>query len=62
MTWMKVTESASKGPLHGWPPDACRSRTSAYDATTGLARTFGGAYGLGLIYANTMFGAHEGAH
>jgi nicotinamidase-related amidase len=38
------------------------ARGETYDATTGLARTFGGAYGLGLIYANTMFGAHEGAH
>src|SRR5271157_5982447 len=36
------------------------ARTETYDATTGLARTFGGAYGLGLIYAKTMFGAHEG--
>ena len=33
-----------------------------YEATTGLAKTFGGAYGLGIIYATTMFGAHEGAH
>jgi hypothetical protein len=24
--------------------------------TTGLARTFGGIYGLGLIYARTMLG------
>jgi len=36
------------------------ARTETYDATTGVARTFGGAYGLGLIYAKTMFGAHEG--
>jgi nicotinamidase-related amidase len=36
------------------------ARTETYDATTGLARTFGGAYGLGLIYAKTMFSAHEG--
>jgi nicotinamidase-related amidase len=36
------------------------ARTETYDATTGLARTFGGAYGLGLIYAKSMFGAHEG--
>jgi hypothetical protein len=28
--------------------------------TTGIARKFGGAYGLGIIYAKTMFGAHEG--
>jgi nicotinamidase-related amidase len=38
------------------------ARTETYDATTGLARTFGGAYGLGLVYAKTMFGAHEGGH
>ena len=36
------------------------ARTETYDATTGLARTFGGAYGLGLIYAKSMFNAHEG--
>ena len=38
------------------------ARPETYDATTGLARTFGGAYGLGLIYAKAMFGAHEGGH
>ncbi len=38
------------------------ARGETYDATTGLARTFGGAYGLGLVYAKTMFGAHEGGH
>jgi hypothetical protein len=27
------------------------ARTETYDATTGLAKTFGGAYGLGVIYA-----------
>jgi nicotinamidase-related amidase len=37
------------------------ARGETYEATTGLARTFGGAYGLGIIYATTMFGAHEGA-
>ena len=26
--------------------------------TTGVAKVFGGAYGLGLIYANTMLGGH----
>jgi nicotinamidase-related amidase len=30
------------------------ARAETYEATTGLARTFGGAYGLGLIYAQTM--------
>jgi nicotinamidase-related amidase len=34
------------------------ARTETYDATTGLARTFGGAYGLGIIYAKTMLGPH----
>ena len=34
------------------------ARTATYEATTGLARTFGGAYGLGIIYANTMLGPH----
>jgi nicotinamidase-related amidase len=39
------------------------ARSETYEATTGLARSFGGAYGLGLIYANTMLGPHakEGA-
>jgi nicotinamidase-related amidase len=35
------------------------ARADTYGATTGLARRFGGAYGLGLIYANTMF-PHQG--
>ena len=34
------------------------ARTETYDATTGLAKTFGGAYGLGIIYAKTMLGPH----
>jgi hypothetical protein len=38
------------------------SRFFAVIATTGLAKAFGGAYGLGIIYATTMFGAHEGGH
>ena len=38
------------------------ARSDTYNATTGLARSHGGAYGLGIIYASTMFGAHEGAH
>ncbi len=36
------------------------ARTDSYDMTTGVARKFGGAYGLGIIYARSMFGAHEG--
>jgi nicotinamidase-related amidase len=34
------------------------ARTETYDATTGLARTFGGAYGIGIVYAKTMLGPH----
>lgn len=34
------------------------ARTETYDATTGLARQVGGAYGLGLIYAKATLGAH----
>jgi hypothetical protein len=33
------------------------ARTETYDATTG-PKTFGGAYGLGIIYAKTMLGPH----
>lgn len=36
------------------------ARTETYDFTTGVAKTYGGAYGLGIIYAKTMFGASEG--
>jgi nicotinamidase-related amidase len=36
------------------------ARTETYEMTTGIARKFGGAYGLGVTYAKTMFGAHEG--
>jgi nicotinamidase-related amidase len=36
------------------------ARGETYEATTGLARMFGGAYGLGLIYAKTMLGPHAG--
>jgi nicotinamidase-related amidase len=36
------------------------ARTETYDMTTGIAKKFGGAYGLGIIYAKTMFNAHEG--
>jgi len=35
-------------------------RAETYDLTTGISRQFGGAYGLGIIYAKTMFGGHEG--
>lgn len=36
------------------------ARTETYELTTGIAKKFGGAYGLGVIYAKTMFNAHEG--
>ncbi|HUO13239.1 MAG TPA: hydrolase [Caulobacteraceae bacterium] len=36
------------------------ARSQTYGLTTGIAKTLGGAYGLGLIYARSMFGAHEG--
>ena len=34
------------------------ARAETYDATTGLARQFGGAYGLGVLYAKAMLGPH----
>jgi nicotinamidase-related amidase len=34
------------------------ARSETYNATTGLAKAFGGAYGLGVIYANAMLGPH----
>ncbi|WP_137154290.1 hydrolase [Rhizobium sp. FKL33] len=36
------------------------ARGETYDLTTGIAKEFGGAYGLGIIYAKSMFGASEG--
>lgn len=36
------------------------ARTDTYEMTTGIARKYGGAYGLGIIYASTMFHAHGG--
>jgi nicotinamidase-related amidase len=36
------------------------ARSETYQLTTGIARQLGGAYGLGIIYAKTMFGASEG--
>jgi len=36
------------------------ARTETYDMTLGVARQFGGAYGLGIVYAKSMFNAHEG--
>jgi hypothetical protein len=36
------------------------ARGETYEATTGIAKKLGGAYGLGVIYAKTMFNAAEG--
>jgi nicotinamidase-related amidase len=36
------------------------ARSETYELTTGVATKFGGAYGLGIIYAKQMFGGHEG--
>ena len=36
------------------------ARAETYELTTGVAAKFGGAYGLGIIYAKQMFGGHEG--
>jgi len=36
------------------------ARGETYELTTGIAKKFGGAYGLGIIYAKSMFNAHEG--
>ena len=35
------------------------ARAETYDLTTGIAKKWGGAYGLGITYAKTMFGASE---
>ncbi|WP_425258830.1 hydrolase [Rubrivivax sp. RP6-9] len=36
------------------------ARGETYALTTGIAKDWGGAYGLGIIYAKQMFGAQEG--
>src|SRR5271169_6055834 len=36
------------------------ARTETYELTMGIAKKFGGAYCLGVIYAKTMFGGSEG--
>ena len=36
------------------------ARTGTYEMATGIARKVGGAYGLGITYAKSMFGASEG--
>jgi nicotinamidase-related amidase len=37
------------------------ARTETYDLTTSIAKRHGGGYGLGIIYAKTMFGGQENA-
>lgn len=37
------------------------ARTETYESTTGIAKQWGGAYGLGINYAKTMFGGQENA-
>jgi len=36
------------------------ARGETYELTTGIARLHGGGYGLGIIYAKSMFGGSEG--
>ncbi len=36
------------------------ARGETYELTTGIAKKLGGAYGLGITYAKSMFNAHEG--
>ncbi len=36
------------------------ARGDTYELTTGIAKVWGGAYGLGITYAKSMFNAHEG--
>jgi nicotinamidase-related amidase len=38
------------------------ARSETYALTTSIASAFGGAYGLGIVYAKTMFHASEGGH
>jgi nicotinamidase-related amidase len=38
------------------------ARQGSYEAVTGIAKEHGGGYGLGIIYAQKMFGAQEGGH
>ena len=38
------------------------ARSNTYDMTTDIARVNGGAYGIGITYAKTMFNASESDH
>lgn len=50
VTWQQV--------LLEWQRDWARQET--YEAVTGIAKEHGGAYGVGISYAYSMFGAKEG--
>lgn len=50
VTWQQV--------MLEWQRDWARGET--YDAVTGIAKEHSGAYGAGINYAKTMFGAQEG--
>lgn len=50
MTWLQV--------LLEWQRDWARQKT--YDAVLAIAREHGGAYGVGIDYAQAMFGEHAG--
>ena len=50
MTWLQV--------LLEWQRDWARTET--YEAVMDVAKQHGGAYGLGIDYAKSMFGAHDG--
>ena len=36
------------------------ARAETYESTTGIAKHYGGTYGIGVTYAKTMFGGSEG--
>ena len=52
VTWQQV--------LLEWQRDWANEDT--YEAVTGIAREHSGAYGVGINYAYSMFGAKEGSH
>lgn len=52
VTWQQV--------MLEWQRDWARQET--YEAVTNVAKEHGGAYGVGIHYAYSMFGAKEGGH
>lgn len=52
VTWQQV--------MLEWQRDWARQGT--YEAVTGIAKEHGGAYGVGIFYAYSMFNAKEGGH